>query len=102
MKTELEELKERIKEIEEKQYNCDHEWGEIECEPYEKDITEERFVYQGSDSYYTRVATGQTYTSKRWTRICKKCGKKEVAYDYEDKEEIIEVKKKYRREYKFR
>lgn len=91
MKTELEKLKEqrnqierRIRKIEDLQNKCEHEWDEVKYEPEKKEICRDEFVYLGSDSYYKSVGTG-TYTDvDRWSRVCKKCGKKEYTYQQEE------------------
>ena len=83
MKTELEILKEKVKEIENQQRKCNHEWGEIEYDPERVEITRDERVYLGSDSYFMEVGTGKFKDKPRWTRICKKCGKKEHAHEEE-------------------
>ena len=88
MKTELEKLKERIAELEKRQLSCNHEWLEPEYDPEEREIKRDEFVYLGSDSYYTEVGTGNYEKIDRWSRVCKKCQKKEYTYE----EEVIPVK----------
>ncbi len=99
-KTELEILEEKkqkrinkMNDIYYKQLICKHEWGKTFYDPYQEEATRERFVYQGSDSYYTYEGTGMYYEKDRWTRICKKCGKKEHAYDYEEVEVVQKERK---------
>ena len=89
--TELQRLKKRIVEIENKQAFCKHEWGEVEYDPYQEEGTRREWVYQGSDSHYDYVGTGVFYKKDRWKRVCKKCEKVEYAYEYE--EEVVEVVK---------
>ncbi len=90
-KTELEILEEKkaklvskINDIYYKQLICKHDWDEPYYDPYKEEGIRQEWVYQGSDSHYDYVGTGIFYDKPRWTRICKKCGKKEHAYDYED------------------
>ena len=84
MKTELEILEERINKLREKQELCDHEWAETKYDPERKEIMRDEFVDLGSDSYHTEVGTGFYEDVDRWSRICKKCGKKEYAYEMEE------------------
>ena len=84
MKTELEILEEKVRKLKEKQAQCSHEWTDAEYDPERKEITTEEFVYLGSDSYYKQVGTGLYEDVKRWSRVCKKCGKREYAYEMED------------------
>ena len=88
MKTEIELLEEKINTLRNKQALCKHEWSKPEYDPEKKEITTEEIVYLGSDSYYKEVGTGNFENINRWSRICKKCGKKEYTY----KEEKVVVK----------
>ena len=83
-KTELEILEEKVRKIKKMQATCDHEWDEVEYDPEKKEITTEEFVYLGSDSYYKQVGTGFYENVNRWSRVCKKCGKREYAYEMEE------------------
>ena len=84
MKTELEILEEKVRKLKEKQAQCNHEWTDAEYDPERKEITTEEFVYLGSDSYYKQVGTGLYENVNRWSRVCKKCGKREYANEMED------------------
>ena len=83
-KTELEILEEKVRKLKEKQAQCSHEWTDAEYDPERKEITTEEFVYLGSDSYYKQVGTGLYEDVDRWSRVCKKCGKREYAYEMEE------------------
>ena len=84
MKTELEILEERVRELKRAQTLCNHEWDEVKFEPERKEITRKEWVYLGSDSYCTDVGTGLFKNVNRWSRTCKKCGKKEYSYKQEE------------------
>lgn len=79
MKSELERLRERVKELERQQLKCDHDWNEPEYEPEEKVRNRYEPRRMGVDFYYEAVYDG-TETVPRWSRVCKKCGKKEYTY----------------------
>ena len=96
MKTELEILEEKVRKLKEKQVQCNHEWTSPEYDPERKEITTEEFVYLGSDSYYRPVGTGTFENVDRWSRICKKCGKKEYAYEVEEVPVKTEKRPKFR------
>ena len=84
MKTELEILEEQVRKLKSAQNLCNHEWDEVKFEPESKEITREEFVYLGSDSYWTNIGTGLFENVNRWSRTCKKCGKKEYSYEQEE------------------
>ena len=84
MKTELEILEEKVKKLKKKQTQCNHEWEDAKYDPERREITTEEFVYLGSDSYFRSAGTGMFENVNRWSRVCKKCGKKEYAYEMEE------------------
>ena len=84
MKTELEQLKERIRIIEDAQRKCDHDWSEPVYDPENREITREEFVPMGSDPYFRTVGTGIYKRVDRWSRTCKKCQKIEYTYEMEN------------------
>ena len=88
MKTELEQLRERIAQIEYAQAHCNHVWGPVEYEPERKEITRVEIEVVGVDIFPVEVGTGMFRNVDRWSRVCKKCGKKE----YTSKQEEVAVK----------
>ena len=92
MKTELEILEEKVNKLKELQRNCDHKWEEATYDPERREIMREEFVSMGSDPYFTNVGTGIYEYIDRWSRVCKKCGKKE--YTYENEEVVAKTIKK--------
>ena len=78
MRTELEQLKARVAEIERLQRECDHEWDE----PYETTMNEpiHEMKFHGVDCFPEVVGYKKI---KCWARICKKCEKKEITKETE-------------------
>ncbi len=77
-------LKAKLLEFKDKQYHCDHIWDEVQYEP-------EILEIMGQE-------VNQIYdTIPRWSRICKKCGKKQYTYN----QEVIIIKNVRRRRAKF-
>ena len=82
MKTELERLKEKVAELEKQQLVCNHEWEEPKYEPEEQDEVRYETEWHGVDCCYKAVRVGSK-TVPRWSRVCKKCGKREYTYTME-------------------
>ena len=80
MKTELEMLKERVKQLEEIQNNCNHDWGEPQQDTMQKEIWDTQWV--GVDCF--PAPTGRFKTVQCYSRTCKKCGKKEYTEQMEE------------------
>ncbi len=84
MKTEIELLEERIRQIKEAQSHCDHAWGEVQYEPETHKVMREETKRIGVDYCIERYWTGSYETVPRWSRTCTKCGKREYTYTQEE------------------
>ena len=73
MKTRLEELKEEIAKIEYMQRNCNHEWNEPVEEVKKIEVYDDQFI--GVNTVRKLIGYRDVPC---WTRICKKCEKKET------------------------
>lgn len=88
MKTELEMLEERIKELKRIQRNCQHIFADPEYDPEKKEIMETEIERIGVDIWPVEKPTGRYETVPRWSRTCKKCGFKD--YTYTQREVVVE------------
>lgn len=84
------EYEQKLADLRRKQSNCNHIWGETQYDPeFKQEPTSWEYEGAGSDKW--PIATGyRTVEVKRWSRICKCCGKVEytneqVAVKYEPK-----------------
>ena len=91
MKTELEELKEQVKRLEEMQQYCTHDWQELQMDTMEKEIWTTK--WKGVDCF--PVPTGTYKRVPCWSRVCKKCGKKEYTEKMEEVAVLTEMKPKF-------
>ena len=84
MKNQIESINKQIRELERKklELECNHEWNEPKYDPEEVEEPNYELKWQGVDPYYA-ATTSYTKTVPRWSRVCKKCGKKEYAYEVE-------------------
>lgn len=80
MKSELEILKEKVKQLEEIQKKCLHDWDDPQKDTMEKEICETHWV--GVDCMFG--PTGKYETVPCYSRTCKKCGKKEYTEQMEE------------------
>lgn len=62
---------------------CDHEWSNPEYDPEEQEIKVVEDVWYGVDVWPEERGTGRYRKVDRWSRVCKKCGKKEYTYEME-------------------
>ena len=76
MKT-IEELEEEIRKLRVAQANCNHDWADPVYDPYKEEIMRAVPDIHGSDYYLVPEGTGTYRTVDRWSRTCRKCGKKE-------------------------
>ena len=83
MKTELELLEEKVAKLKRLQANCNHEWSKPEYDPEEQEIKVVEDVWYGVDVWPEERGTGRYRKVDRWSRVCKKCGKKEYTYEME-------------------
>ena len=89
-KTELELLKEKVIKLEAKQNSCNHEWNETQKDYIKEPIygTTRNGVDIGTSIIgYNNVPC--------WVRVCKKCGKKQVAVKMEEVIVKKELKPKF-------
>lgn len=94
MKTELELAEEKVRELKRKQANCEHEWEDAFYDPFEREVIEYEYRWKGVDCFPVPVRTGIFKTVERYSRICKKCGKKESTTEIEPI--IVGTKPKFR------
>jgi len=96
MKSELEMLREQIREIELKQARCNHKWGEVEYDPTVKREYNIGLSFQGSDMYCCYTGSGYDVKVDRWSRTCSKCGKKEYTTEVVEEQVVVKTIKKPR------
>ena len=80
MKSELEELEEKVAYLKKLQANCDHEWEEPVKDTMKREIEETYWV--GVDCMFGK--TGRYEDVPCYSRTCKLCGKKEYSTKMED------------------
>ena len=77
IEAEIKRLQRELSRIEADQLRCNHDW----CEPFEERMTEPIYEtrWQGVDCYPEIVGYKQVPC---WSRVCKKCGKKETTQEF--------------------
>lgn len=88
MKSELELLKEKVEQLEEKQNYCKHEWLELQRDEIEEEIYET--LWAGELAIPS--PTGRYKKISCLSRTCSKCGKKEYTKEPKELKEF-ELKK---------
>ena len=77
IETLYETIRNKTKELDKMEGECAHDWEEIQFTPLERRYEYKDYLPEGP----------QTFTEKRWTRICRNCGVKQMT-DYEPKNGI--------------
>lgn len=92
-KSELEILEEKIVELKRKQNTCNHDWEEPQNDVTKEPIYENKRY--GVDMWPEIVGYRDVPC---WVRFCKKCGKKEIATEFEEVEVVVkkEMRPKFR------